>query len=295
MATFPERSNAVMPCRISSSSHGKRGRDKATTGERQRAAKVPRSPGVEETKAQGEETPETWTTKVEEEEEETPDVPTTTNIVKLLSILWIEDDRKGCAIAQRIEEALTGLADLCCDKITDLSEVNERELRRLGGHMAVVQIVKKYVDDALIQEEGIRALLNCTNPTLAKVLVGDIGGVEVILAGMKRHPQAENVQRMGCGTIGNLCETKRNASRFEESDGIAQVIAAMKAHPENEDVQVYGCVALENMCEWAEYRPLIFAAGGAVTIATVMEKFSDNPSVRQSSQDAMQALVLERD
>jgi hypothetical protein len=109
---------------------------------------------------------------------------------------------------------------------------------------------------------------------------------------MKKHPQATNVQMAGCGAIANILhETKRSAERLKESDGIAEVITAMKAHPENEDVQFYSCRALLNMCQWAEYRPLIFAAGGAVTIATVMEKFSDNPRVREASQDAMQTLV----
>jgi hypothetical protein len=159
--------------------------------------------------------------------------------------------------------------------------------------MAVVQVGKKHVDDALIQEEGIRALLNLIFPTLAKVLVGDIGVLQVILFGMKRHPQAANVQRApGCAANENIVdETKRNAERLKESDGIAQVIAAMQAHPENEDVQLYSCWTLHKMCEWAEYRPLIFAADGADTIATVIEKSSDNPRVREASQYAMQRLA----
>jgi hypothetical protein len=171
---------------------------------------------------------------------------------------------------------------------------NEREIRRLGGHMPVVQVLKKHVDHVLIQVGGIRALGNfvCANPTLAKALVGDIGGVEVILTGMKKYPEYASLQRAGCGALSNLLrETKRNAERIEASDGIAQVFAAMKDHPDNEDVQAFGCSALFNMCEWAEYRPLIFAAGGAVTIATVMEKYSDNPRVREISQYAMERLV----
>jgi hypothetical protein len=187
---------------------------------------------------------------------------------------------------------LTDLADLCHHDKTDLFQGNEREICRLGGHIVVVQVLKKKVDDARIQEEGIRALWNFAHPTLAKMLVGDIGGVEVILTGMKRHPEYENLQRAACGAIKNILDqTKRNAEPFKESDGIAQVIAAMKAHPENEDVQLYGCTALLHMSQLEEYRPLIFAAGGAVTIATVMEKYSDNPSVRETSQKAMQTLV----
>jgi hypothetical protein len=286
-ATSPDRAagETVAETVPSSSSHGKRGRGdgKATTGERRRVAKVARLPGVEETKTHSEDAPETATTKVEAEgdTQENAERPSTTeDCVKLISDLW-SDDRNV------IENALTGLADLCHHDDDD-----EREICRLGGHMAVVQVLKKHMDHVLIQEEGIRALWNFTYPTLAKVLVGDIGGVEVILTGMKRYPEYEFVQRAGCGAIANLLwETKLNAESFEASDGIAQVIAAMKNHPDNEDVQVNGCGALFNMCEWAEYRPLIFAAGGAVTIATVMEKYSNNPRVREASQNAMQTLV----
>jgi hypothetical protein len=117
-------------------------------------------------------------TKVEEDNnQETPDASTTNSIVKLLSFLWIEDDRTA------IEIAFTGLADLCLDDSTDLLlHANEREIRRLlGGHMTVVQVVMKHVDDALIQEERIQALLNLAYTTLAKVRVGDIGGLQVIL------------------------------------------------------------------------------------------------------------------
>jgi hypothetical protein len=217
---------------------------------------------------------------------EAPEAPATTEtIVKLLSNLWSGNQTT-------IEQALTDLADLCHDDTTCTFQANELEIRRLGGHMAIVQVLKKQVDAVLIQEEGIRALCNCTYPALAEVLVGDIGGLEVILAGMRKHPKNINIQGAGCGAIANLLhETKRNAERLKESDGIASVISAMKAHPENEIVQSSSCGALVNMCEWAEYRPLVLAAGGAVTIANVMEKYSDTPRVFEVSQDAMQRLV----
>jgi hypothetical protein len=273
---------------VPDSSHGKRGRaGKATTAsESRRAAKVARLTRVEETKAREEETQDTPTTNAEDEDntQETPVATTTENVVKLLSNLWSED-------RAAIQEALADLADLC-EEDTGLSHANEREIHRLGGPMIVVQVVKNHVDDALIQEEGIRALCNFTYPTVTRVLVGYVGGVEVILAGMKRHPEGANIQQFGCGAIGNLLyETKRTSERVVDADGIAQVIAAMKAHPENEGVQYNSCLALMKMCEWAEYRPLIVAAGGAVTIATAMEKYNDNPRVCQAAQDAMQELV----
>ena len=275
---------------VPSSSHGKRGRGKATTtSESERVAKVARAPRIEETEAREEETAETPTAKVEEEGDiqDIPVANTTENIFKLLSNLS-SDDRSV------ILDSLTDLSDLC-RSTTDLHEANECEIRRLGGPMAIIQAVKKHVDAVLIQEEGIRALCNFTFPLPAMVLVGDIGGAEVILAGMKRHPAVANIQSRGCGAIANLLGTKRNAERLEESGGIAAVIAAMKVYPEDEEVQFHCCYALYNICEWAEYRPLVRAAGALVMISKVVEKYYvGNLRVREVAEDAIQEL-LKRD
>jgi hypothetical protein len=260
-ATSPDRAagEAVAETVPSSSSRAKRGRANATAGERPRVAKVARLPRVEEAKTQPEEVV-------------TPTL--TETCVKLISDLW-SDDRNV------IQKSLTDLYD-----VAD-GNADEGEISRLGGHMAIVQVLKNNLEDVLIQEEGIAALEIFEN-----MLVGDIGGVVVILAGMRQHPGAVMVQSRGCFTIRELLnKTKPNAARFEESDGIALVIAAMKAHPHEEYVQWYGCRALLAMCEWAEYRPLICAAGGAVTIANVNLKYSDNPDVHEASRLAILKLM----
>jgi hypothetical protein len=298
MAPSPDRAAGedVAADAVPSSSHDKRDRDEATTtSESRKVTKVGRLTHVDETKTQEEETPDTTPTpNVEEEEgdvQENPAASTTENIVDLLSDLF---DKNRTVV----EEALSDLDDLCDDLLrhdeTVLSQqANEREIRRLGGHMAVVHAVKKHVDHGPIQREGIRALCNFTRSPLSRVLVGDVGGVKVILAGMRRHPKNETIQALGCGAIANLLiGTKRNAERFEESDGIAAVIAAMKAHAEDEDVQYNSCYALLRMCEWAEYRPLIIAAGGAATIAHAMKEYIGSPRVHVISHRAMQKLVI---
>jgi hypothetical protein len=273
-ASSPDRAaGEILVDAVPSSSRAKRGcgGGNTTTGERRRVAKVARLPGVEETN-----------TQPAEEAAATPTL--TEKCVKLISDLW-SDDRNV------IKEALTDLYDLA---YRYFENTGVDEILRLGGPMAIVQVLKKNPEDAHIQEKGIRALgcFTYSNFNPAKVLVGDIGGMEVILGGMRRHPGAVSLQRCGCGAISNiLCGTKHNATLFEESGGIVLVIAAMKAHPHEEYVQCYGCVVLFYMSEWAEYRALIFAAGGAVTIATVMEKYSGNPAVRMASQNAMQQLV----
>jgi hypothetical protein len=85
------------------------------------------------------------------EEGDTQDTPVannTKNIVKLLVSDLRSDDLTV------IQKALTDLADLCQPTKTDLYEANKSKIHQLGGHMAVVQGVKKRVDNVLIQEEG---------------------------------------------------------------------------------------------------------------------------------------------
>jgi hypothetical protein len=122
------------------SSQGKRRNDDGDTP----ASKVARLASVEESNVQHEETTQeilnnTNNAGATEDAFESPEAPeksTTENIVTLLSDLW-SDNRTA------IEQALTNLADLCNLGITDVAQANEREIRRLGGHMAVVQVLKK--------------------------------------------------------------------------------------------------------------------------------------------------------
>jgi hypothetical protein len=176
-------------------------------GESQRVAKVARLPHGEETKAQEEGTPDMPTANVEDEGDE-GDAPVATNaksIIELISNLWSDDRSVN-------EEALLDLADLCQEEDTDLSQANEREICRLGGHMAVVQVVKKHEDEVRIQEEGIRALHTLTSHhQRARVFVGDVSGLEVIPAAMKRHPEVEDIQGNGWVPLEILC-TLRSAT-----------------------------------------------------------------------------------
>jgi hypothetical protein len=223
---------------------------------------------------------------------ETEEAPNTaTNIVKLVSNLWSDD-------ADVTEKALTDLADLCHQDGNLSRAINERKMREPGGPMAAVQVLKKHVDFRELQKRGIQAPppWTCSCRFLpTKVIVGDMGGVEVILAGMRRHPKCASLQRTGCGAVASLlCKTKRNAERLvPEADGIAQqVIAAMKAHPENGDVQHCSCVALWNVCERADWhRPLIVVTSGAAAIACAMKERSDNPQVREAAQHAIRKLA----
>jgi hypothetical protein len=208
---------------------------------------------------------------------------TTEKITNLIKDLWRDDEN---VIVKTLNEiADIGLRDASPDY------KNELEMRELGVHSAVFQVLQKHIGCLEIQEEAIRALGNLSFLIPTNKLLGKIGCVEVILARMEKYRDSESVQEYGCFLISKLVNgAKDNAEHVEKSGGIATVIAAMKAYQHIELVQYRGCVALSNMSEWEEYRPLIMDAGGASAIASAMEK-SGHPQLRERAYEAMENLI----
>jgi hypothetical protein len=268
----------LVPYTVQSIRRAKRRQEEADTHDGTGpSAKVARLATAKEgTKAQkGDKTPETSLT--------------TENIMDLLKGLWSDD-------TSAIETALIEIVYLCSfsnySVRKDSSEENELKIRVLGGHTAVFQVLQKHIGYRRIQELGIRALGKFSRCTSAQKLLGDIGCVEVILAGMNKYPDSASVQRAGCTTISNLIHgMKGNAERVEKSGGIVVVVAAMKAYPNIEELQRYGCSALLNMSKWEEYTPRILEAGGASVIASIMEKYRDKPELLELAYNAMEKLV----
>jgi hypothetical protein len=222
-----------------------------------------------------------------QEGDETPDTSLTTEkITNHIKDLWGDDE-------DVIEKTLTEIADIGLRDASPDYE-NELEMRELGVHSAVFQVLQKYAGCLKIQEEGIRALGNLSDCIPSRKLLGKIGCVEVILARMEKYPDSKSIQLLGCTTIGNVVTgAKVNAERVEKSGGIAAVVAAMKAHPNYDVVQHRGCFALDAMSEWDEYRPLIVKAGGASAIAFAMEKSEGSQQFRDRAYKAMRMLVKE--
>jgi hypothetical protein len=268
----------TVPIRRSSRANKKRRQEEADTPDGTGtgtgpAAKVARLASAEK------ETPE-------QEGDATPVAPLTTEeIMNLLKDLWSDDK---CVI----ERALKEIADIGLNVAT--CKENEVNIRMLGGHTAVFQLLQKHAGCLEIQEEGMRALGNLCLLLPTKKLLGDIGCVEVILATMENNPDSEYIQRYGCFIIAKLLfyRTKGHVERVEKSGGIALVIAGMKAHPNCEELQSYGCNVLLNMSQCEEYKPLIVEAGGLSATAFVIEKYRDHPKLREHAFRAMRELVV---
>jgi hypothetical protein len=176
-----------------------------------------------------------------DEPQETP--MTTKKITSLIKDLWSDDKRV-------IARALYKLASIGFGGFGDDSPYeNEVQMRVLGVHTALIQVLQKHVGCLLIQEKGMAALGSLSMLRETQNLLGDIGCVEVILASMVKYPDSVQVQLYGCFAIENLVAGLKcnNAECFMESGGIAVIRAARKAHPNCEELQDHSSYLLCTM------------------------------------------------
>jgi hypothetical protein len=90
-----------------------------------------------------------------------------------------------------------------------------------------------------------------------------VGGIEYVLAAMRRYPDGAGVQESGCGALGNLAFTNAaNLAAIAAAGGIDVVVAAMRRHADAAGVQEHGCAALWNLAVSAANKAVIIRTGG---------------------------------
>jgi hypothetical protein len=225
----------------------------------------------------------------EQDGDETPDAPLTTEkIMHLIKDLWSDDD-EDVIKATLAEIANIGWRDASSDyededkmrvlgvhitvfqvlqKYTGCLDIQEEGMRALAnvamllptkkllGDIGCVEFIlsrmEKYPDSEDVQQFGCTAIGNFVDGAKYNAeRVEKSGGIAVVIAAMKAHPNTED----------------------------------------SEELQKGGCIALENMSEWEEYRPLIVKAGGASALSSIMETSDYSQQLREYAYDTMKILV----
>jgi len=96
-------------------------------------------------------------------------------------------------------EALEQLCDIMyCEEEEEKIRETQREFFLLGGHQAVVRVMKENMDSKKIQHNGIAVLVNATyeNKKL-RTAISYICGIEAVLAAMEWFDWDEDIQKQG--------------------------------------------------------------------------------------------------
>ena len=170
------------------------------------------------------------------------------------------------------------------------------------GIKAVVAGMRVHAGAEEVQEAGCRALAKMTNaervePKLhifdAWVVEALSEIIEVVVAGMRAHAGAPEVQEQGFLALGNFCWAKDNImkDKIAELGGIEALLAGMRAHAGAAGVQVAGCLALYSLCDQHEDNRVKAAERfGIEAVLASMNAHEDDPMVQQQGCRALSNL-----
>jgi hypothetical protein len=148
-----------------------------------------------------------------------------------------------------IEDVLNKLSNLMFTSDENLKTKRRDAIYRAGGHLAIVQAMKRNQKAKGIQTQGCRSLANATWETSDFMnAITAVGGVDVILGAMKEFPKDEVVQICGSCAMRNLTSMKRIARMIVERNGLPIILNAMKNFPMNANIQECGCWTIAHLC-----------------------------------------------
>ena len=118
----------------------------------------------------------------------------------------------------------------------------------------------------------------------ARRTIAEKGGIDVILAAMKQHPDSTEVQYNGCLALGNVAALNAAARPIiAEKGGIEAVFRAMTQHSHHEDVQDNGCYMMCWMVKCKSARPAI--REGKAVMDAARNNFPDNADIKECLND----------
>jgi hypothetical protein len=202
-------------------------------------------------------------------------------VPKLLTQDLLSDDRRI------VKNALSQLADLCILHDATTAEKNRHDLYTFGGHLLIVQVLKKWWKNTKIQRQGCRAIQNAGSAGLESVAFCDacvqVGAVETVLAAMTNFEGVEDVQRCAIGAILNLVlRSESNTKRLVITlDGIGPIVSAMKRYPRCRDLQEWAAWSLDNASGWADFVPILVKNGCVRVLAAAFEDYEQDVRIQQ--------------
>lgn len=194
-----------------------------------------------------------------------------------------------------VEKGLKKLSGIVGMKNSETNAKANREIIfRAGGHLAIVQAMKKHKNSEAVQREGCRALGIAAEEiieTSNENAIATVGGIDAILSAMRHFRSNEQVQDFGCGALQNLTGVDENARIMAEKDGLAILMMSMRTFPKSVNVQESACWTVVNLCLRKENKSKIEKARCLSTVASVIDNHPRNPQLKVAAQEAIQHLL----
>ena len=192
-----------------------------------------------------------------------------------------------------LEKAVPQLLFALHEKENDKRLKKQQDFYQVGGHLAVVTAMTKYLDSKLLQQSGIIVLLHASyRNEVLRAAIGQVQGIQAILKAMKRFGTERDVVFQGLQALVNLMSEKPNAELLVNSlQGIPFILAKMKEFEQDGDILRWACELLKRLCRFNRLRNTIFEANAIETLASVLNQHKDNKKIQKAAREAMKLLL----
>jgi hypothetical protein len=206
----------------------------------------------------------------------------------ILEDLWSDD-------SSTVEKGLKIISGILGSKVSKGHADRNREvIFRAGGHLAIVQAMRKHKDSDAVQGEGCRALgITAEEITDSgnKNAIATVGGIDAILTAMKNFRGDEQIQDFGCGALQNLSGVGENSHLLLERDGLVTILLAMRTFPNSFLIQESGCWTIVNVCQRREHKSKIEQAKCLSCVASVIDNHPTNNALKMAAQAALRSVL----
>ena len=158
---------------------------------------------------------------------------------------------------------------------------------------AIIKMMERGRDEANVVREACGGLLYLACHNDNRKTIAKMGGIKVILDGMKRHVEDAGIQGAGSALLLNLIGPDNdNEKTITKMGGIKVILDGMRMHESDADNQRIGCNALAHLAlDNLDNARSIAEMGGIKVVLDAMKRYESNAGVQTSGCAALCTLM----
>jgi hypothetical protein len=168
----------------------------------------------------------------------------------------------------------------------------ENDFFHLGGHTLVAKVMNTHLECLEIQRLGVYVLASaCYDNACIQKFITRAGGMQAILAAMRRHQNDASLIRNAIIGLYNLTSLEENAVLFvTKTDGVSLVLDCMKTFSDKDGIVSEACDLLENLCKCEQLRNKLDKAKVGTSLMVAYDNNEDNEEIRKLAKGAITLL-----
>jgi len=169
----------------------------------------------------------------------------------------------------------------------------QKQFYQVGGHLAVTKAMTRHPDCNIVQENGIKILVNASYKSEdLKSAIADVGGIDMILAAMIRFPLHEGITILGLQGLSNLCLHASNSEALViKHNGVPVIVERLGSFKDDHRVVLWACRVIHKLSGVETLRKTLFEAKTLSALSAAAEGPHTSPEVKRAVGQSIAALA----